>query len=208
MPPTWCKICGITRAQDVATAQNAGADALGFNCYPGSPRYLSATAVGELAAVTEVTRVALFVDPAEGEVEQVLRAADIDLLQFHGQESEAFCRSFGRPYMKVLRMREGVNFAAWAESYASAWALLLDTYVSGQPGGTGIEFDRQLWPRESTQRLVLAGGLTPENVAGAIEALHPYGVDVSGGVEGPVKGQKDAHKIDKFVQEVRRVGRE
>jgi phosphoribosylanthranilate isomerase len=189
-------------------AQKAGADALGFNCYPGSPRYVSAAQAGELAAVTEVTRVALFVDPSEGEVEQVLRAADIDLLQFHGQESEAFCRGFGKPYMKVLRMRERVNFAAWAESYASAWALLLDAYVPGQPGGTGVQIDPQLWPRESTRRLVLAGGLTPDNVAGAIEALDPYGVDVAGGVEGSVKGHKDAQKTVKFVKEVRRVGRD
>jgi len=160
-----------------------------------------------MAAELETTRVALFVDASEAEVAAVLRVAEIDLLQFHGEEPEAFCSSFGLPYMKVLRMHEDVNFAAWAESYESAWALMLDTYVAGRPGGTGQRFDWQMWPRQAGQRLVVAGGLTPDNVAAAIRELEPFGVDVAGGVEGPVKGEKDHAKVVEFIQEVRRVGR-
>ena len=188
-------------------AQQAGADAVGFNCYPASPRFADARRIGEMAATLEITRVALFVDASADEVDNVLQSADIDLLQFHGQESEAFCSGFGLPYMKVLRMRPDVDFARWAQHYESAWALMLDAYVAGQPGGTGQRFDWQLWPRESDQRLIVAGGLSPDNVAEAVSTLKPFGVDVAGGVEGPVKGEKDHNKVAKFIQEVRGVRR-
>lgn len=188
-------------------AQQAGADAVGFNCYPDSPRFVAPGDIGAMAAGLDLTRVALFVDASAQAVSAVLQAADIDLLQFHGRESEAFCSSFGLPYMKVLRVQEAVNFAAWAESYASAWALMLDAYVPGLPGGTGQRFDWQLWPQDSTQRLIVAGGLTPANVAAAVTTLEPFGVDVAGGVEGTVKGEKDHTKVVEFIQEVRRVGR-
>ncbi len=203
MPSIWCKICGITSLDDAIAAQQAGADALGFNCFPASPRFVAADQIGAMAAEVSVTRVALFVDPSEAQVAAVLEAADIDLLQFHGEEPEAFCNRFGLPYMKVLRMRENANFAAWAESYASAWALMLDTYVTGQPGGTGQRFDWRLWPHQTGQRLVVAGGLSAANVADAVTTLDPFGVDVAGGVEGSVKGVKDHQKVVQFIQEVR-----
>ena len=203
---TWCKICGITTLADAHAAQVAGADALGFNCYKSSPRYVAAAQIGVLTRAVEVTRVALFVDPSRAEVEQVLNVGEIDLLQFHGDEEASFCASFGVPYMKVLRMREGIDVEDFAKKFVDAWALLLDTYVCGQPGGTGQQFDWQRWPELGGQKLVLAGGLTPSNVAPGIVQLQPFGVDVCGGVEGREKGLKDQQKIVEFIQEVRRAG--
>lgn len=205
MQSTWCKICGVTRAADVLQVEAAGADAIGFNCYPKSPRFLNIGALTDcVVEVKRAIKVALFVDPTRGQVEQVLSAVDFDLLQFHGDESAPFCESFGVPYMKALRMQASVDFTAWAHTYESAWALLIDAYVPGQPGGTGVKFDWHLWPKNASQRLVLAGGLTPDNVAEAVSALNPFGVDVSGGVEGAVKGHKILKKVDHFIQEVRR----
>lgn len=207
----WCKICGITTVADAQAAQTAGADALGFNCYRPSRRFVPAETIGALTAAVEVTRVALFVDPSRAEVEEVLGVSEIDLLQFQGEEQPSFCASFGLPYMKAVRMREGVDVNGFAQKFGTAWALLLDTYVAGQPGGTGQPFDWQQWPDASARenmgpKLILAGGLTSSSVAAAIVALKPFGVDVAGGVEGVQKGLKDHQKMVKFVQEVRRAG--
>ena len=128
----------------------------------------------------------------------------LDLLQFHGAESGEFCRSFDVPYVKVLRVRAQLDMAALEETYGDACCLLLDAYVPGRPGGTGERFDWSLWPRRSSLPLVLAGGLTPHNVAEAIATLEPWGVDVSGGVEGARKGEKDPARVREFVAEVKR----
>lgn len=199
---TWCKICGITSVDDTVACAALGVDAVGFNCYEQSSRYVELAQLVDLAASIDVTRVALFVDADRANVEAVLAAAQIDLLQFHGGESPDFCASFGLPYIKVLRMQSGTDVPAMAIAYASAWALLLDTFVPGRPGGTGQQFDWSLWPKDCKSRLILAGGLDPENVAGAVAQLSPFGVDVCGGVEGRQKGQKDLHKVSQFIKEV------
>ena len=204
---TWCKICGITTLADAEAAQAAGADALGFNCFADSPRFVDLDVLAELSRGVRITRVGLFVNAGISAVEAVLARTELDLLQFQGDEDEQFCSGFGLPYMKGVRMRADVDVRAYAEQFSSAWALLLDAYVDGAPGGTGMQFDWQLWPQDLDCRLVLAGGLNPANVADAITQLQPFGVDVCGGVEGPVKGQKDHHKITAFLQEVRRVRR-
>ena len=187
--------------------QEAGADALGFNCYPPSPRFIDVQDMAAISAQTELTKVALFVDPEAGAVNKVLELANIDVLQFQGDESAEFCESFGRPYIKAVRMHDAVDLDAVAQTYKSAWALQLDAYVPGLPGGTGATFDWRRWPKNSAARWVLAGGLTPDNVGPAIEQLSPFGVDVCGGVEGAQKGFKDHHKGAAFIQEVRRVRR-
>lgn len=206
MSATWSKICGITRLQDGLDAQAAGASAVGFNCYPGSSRYAAPALVAEISAALQLTRVALFVNAPATAIEAVLNIAEIDLLQFHGDEPAAFCESFGLPYVKALRMQQGSDFPAFAQEHLGAWALLLDAYVPGQPGGTGQSFDWQDWPRDTSRRLILAGGLRPDNVAAAVAALRPFGVDVAGGVEDTTPGCKDLVKMRTFVQEVRRGG--
>jgi len=125
----------------------------------------------------------------------------IDLLQFHGTECAEYCAGHGRPYIKAVRVREGMDLVAERQRYAGASALLLDAYQPGVPGGTGQAFDWALIPSEVGHEIVLAGGLTPDNVGEAVRRVRPYAVDVSGGVERE-KGRKDAGKIEAFMRGV------
>lgn len=199
------KICGITRDADAEAVVAAGADALGLNFVAASPRCVTIERAAAIAgrSAGAIVRVGLFVDPAPEDVQRVLDAVDLDLLQFHGSEPGSLCRRFGLPYMKALRVREALDMSAIEAQYADACCLLLDAYVAGQAGGTGRCFDWDLWPATASLPLVLAGGLTPENVGPAVRRLKPWGVDVAGGVEGARKGEKDAARIARFVAEVR-----
>ncbi|MFN7087148.1 MAG: phosphoribosylanthranilate isomerase [Burkholderiales bacterium] len=201
---TAVKICGITRLEDALTAARCGAHALGFVFYRGSPRYVSARKAGEIirALPPFVTAVGLFVDAAAAEVREVLLEAPLNLLQFHGAEPPEFCRSFGLPYMKAVRVRAGVDLLQYASDYHDAKALLLDAFVEGVPGGTGATFDWGLIPRNLPLPIVLSGGLDAGNVAEAIRKVRPWAVDVSSGVEAG-KGIKDAAKIAAFMSGVR-----
>jgi phosphoribosylanthranilate isomerase len=201
---TRVKICGITREDDAQVAVDCGVDALGFVFYDPSPR---AVDVGRAAAIVSglpafVTTVGLFVDATADRIAEVVQAVGVDLLQFHGSESAAFCASHGRPWMRALRMRPGIDLDAESERFAAARGLLLDAYRPGIPGGTGERFDWERIPPRLAPRIVLAGGLTPDNVRAAVRRVRPFAVDVSGGVE-QAKGLKDADKIRRFIDEVR-----
>lgn len=204
MPVVRCKICGITRVEDALAAVEAGADAIGLVFYAKSPRAVTVPqAQAILAALPPfVTTVGLFVDSERSELNAILDVLPLDLLQFHGDESPAACEGFGRPYIKALRVRPGDDIAARIGLYGSAAGVLLDTFVPGVPGGTGEAFDWSLVPQDLSVPIILAGGLTPENVRAAIEQVRPYAVDVSGGVEAS-KGLKDSNKIHAFVHAVR-----
>lgn len=198
---TRVKICGITRPEDGVEAARLGADAIGLVFYPKSPR---AVTLAQAKAVVEalppfVTTVALFVDPDPAEVELVLGAVAPDLLQFHGSESPEFCSEFGHPWIKAIAMRDGTDPAAEMARYRQGRGVLLDTYLPGVPGGTGERFNWDLIPAQLADQIILAGGLTPENVAEAIKQVHPYAVDVSGGVEAG-KGIKDAARVAAFIK--------
>lgn len=201
---TRVKICGITRLEDALVAAQAGADALGFVFYPPSPRAVDAATAGKIVSALPafVTTTGLFVNATADEVNAVLEQVPLDLLQFHGDESAEFCASFRRPYIKALRMQPGVDIAALAAGYAGARGILLDAYVAGVPGGTGQVFDWDTIPRDLAKALILAGGLDVDNVRLAIEQVHPWAVDVSGGVEAG-KGIKDAEKVRAFMHAVR-----
>jgi len=203
---TRIKICGITRAEDANAVVNAGADAIGLVFYPPSPRAVSieqaAAAVADVPAFITVT--ALFVNPTVEEVQSVIDSVRIDLIQFHGDEDDDFCRQFNRPYIKALRVRQASDVVASCMRFPGALAILLDSYKPGVPGGTGETFDWSLVPETPPKPIVLAGGLEPSNVASAIEQIHPFAVDISGGVEA-AKGIKDHGKIIEFVNEVYRV---
>jgi phosphoribosylanthranilate isomerase len=203
---TRVKICGITRVEDALAAAQAGADAIGLVFYEGSPRQVTVDQAAQIVAALPpcVTVVGLFVNAPRAEVEAVLSAVPIDLLQFHGEETPAACRGYGRRYMKAVRMREGVDLAVEAGRYADAAALLLDAYVPDRHGGTGTRFDWTRVPTALDKPVILAGGLTPDNVAQAIRQTRPYAVDVSGGVEA-AKGIKDAIKMRAFVRNVNSV---
>jgi phosphoribosylanthranilate isomerase len=201
---TAVKICGITRPEDALAAARAGAHAIGLVFYARSPRHVMPARAAEIIRVVPpfVTTVGLFVNAAAEEVRAALAEAPLALLQFHGEETPEFCRQFKRPYIKAVRMKAGVNLLQYAQDYHDAKALLLDNYVEGLHGGSGVAFDWSLIPRGLPLPVILSGGLTPENVTEAVRRVRPSAVDVSSGVES-AKGIKDAQKIAAFIKGVR-----
>ncbi|MYF30890.1 MAG: phosphoribosylanthranilate isomerase [Gammaproteobacteria bacterium] len=202
---TRVKICGVTTPTDARAAADAGADAVGINFHPPSPRSVGPLMAAEIATALPpfVAVVGVFVDPDADRVRRILDRVRLDGLQFSGDESAEFCRAFGLPYIKVAGMASDFDFAAFEARYPDAQAFLLDTHDDDLAGGTGRPFDWSIWP-DSDRRLILAGGLDPDNVAAAIAATHPYAVDVASGVEGDVKGRKDAALVRRFVEEAGR----
>lgn len=211
MPYTRIKICGITSVEDALTAVKAGADAIGLVFYPKSPRYVTIEQASAISRAVGpfVTTVGLFVDAGADEIYRVLRQVPLHILQFHGNETAAFCSSFSRPFIKALRMSEDMNPVAQTEPFIIAGALgvLLDSYHSELPGGTGEVFSWDRIPIRQPLPLILAGGLNPDNVAVAIRQIHPYAVDVSSGVES-TPGRKDSVRIRAFVEAVRDADRQ
>ena len=197
------KVCGVTTPADASLAADAGVDAIGINFYAGSPRAVSLDQSVAIRGVLppNVAVVGVFVDPSEATVREALAAARLDILQFHGSEPPAFCRQFDTPYVKAVGVGPGFDFNTWQRGYADARALMLDGRHGGRSGGTGVAFDWTLWPR-SDRLLVLAGGLTPDNVAAAIRRTRPFAVDVASGVEGATKGRKDPARLRGFLAAV------
>jgi phosphoribosylanthranilate isomerase len=205
---TRIKICGITRHEDARAAVEQGADALGFILWKKSARYVAPAQMGEIAREIPsfVSTVAVFVNPSQQEVEAVIDAWPAATLQFHGEETPEFCARFGRPWMKTVRARAGLDLLEYLEPYRDASGWLIDAFHDQLYGGTGSRFDWGLVPKILARAMILSGGLTAENVCEAIEHLHPYAVDVSTGVERE-KGIKDPDKISAFTAAVRRADR-
>ncbi|MEQ1583022.1 MAG: phosphoribosylanthranilate isomerase [Candidatus Nitrotoga sp.] len=204
---TRIKICGITRVEDVLAAAHSGADALGLVFYDRSPRYVTLEQAARLAAAIPpfVTLVGLFVNPSAEAVQEILRQVPLDVLQFHGEEEPKFCAQFNRPYLKAVRVKYGVDLVQCAARYKDAQGLLLDAFIEGTHGGTGVSFDWTLIPHNLPLPVVLSGGLHVNNVADAIKQVRPWAVDVSSGVEA-AKGIKDVAKIATFINEVKKIG--
>lgn len=204
---TRVKICGVTRRQDALAAIAAGADALGLVFYPPSPRVVDAATAAALCQQLPplVDKVGLFVNASQQDVEQVLKQVPLSLLQFHGDETPAFCEQFGVAYIKAVRLAASgearERALAAIQAHRAAAGFLIDSYQSGTPGGTGKTFDWGTIPAGIEQPIILAGGLNPDNVAAAIAAVNPYGVDVSSGVEA-APGIKDFGQITQFMQAV------
>jgi phosphoribosylanthranilate isomerase len=201
---TAVKICGITRIEDAFASIRAGAHAIGFVFYQPSPRYIAPAAAGAIlrALPPFITTVGLFVDAPADEVRAALAQAPVQLLQFHGAETPEYCRQFARPYMKAVRMSPEVDLLQYARDYHDAKALLLDAYVEGLHGGSGVAFDWGRVPERLPLPVIVSGGLTVENVADAVRRVRPSAVDVSSGVES-AKGIKDAARIAAFIAGVR-----
>jgi len=204
MSRTRVKICGITREQDAVTVVRAGADALGLVFYPQSPRHVSVEqARGIAAAVTPfVTITGLFVNAQADLVREVLAQVPLGLLQFHGQETNEQCNRFGLPFIKSIPMQAETDLSSLLSDYPDAAGFLLDAWQPEIHGGGGVAFDWRQIPDDIRVPIILAGGLTPRNVAGAIRLVNPYAVDVSTGVELD-KGIKSSEKIEAFMREVR-----
>jgi phosphoribosylanthranilate isomerase len=204
---TRVKICGITRPDDAAIAVAAGADAIGLVFYEPSPRHVTAALACDITRQVApfVSIVGLFVDAAPATVQAIIDQVPLNLLQFHGQESNAECRQFGMPYIKSVAMREDTDLQAVARAYPDAAGLLLDAWQPQTHGGGGVAFDWHYIRGHVPVPLILAGGLCADNVATAIRQVRPYAVDVSSGVESG-KGIKSAHKIDDFMKGVSHSG--
>ncbi len=213
MHKTRIKICGIRNVEDALIAADAGADAIGLIFYPPSPR---ATTLEQAIAVRDalppfIATVAVFVNPERARVVEICNALNPSLVQFHGDESHAYCASFDRPYIKAIRVGASMkadDLLQLQNTFSNAKALLLDTLSVGQYGGSGESFDWELIPASMRERIVLSGGLTPANVSNAVRKIRPWAVDVSSGIEmgegaNLKKGIKDPEKIVAFISAVR-----
>lgn len=198
------KICGITRIEDALAAAEAGPMPSASSSMPKSPRAVDVRQARAIIAELPpfVTTVGLFVNASRCELNEILEVVPLDLLQFHGDETPQDCEGYHRPWIKALRVRPGDDLEAACRLYAGARGILLDTYVPGVPGGTGEAFDWSLVPARLSKPIILAGGLSADNVGQAIAQVRPYAVDVSGGVE-QAKGIKDAAKIEAFMRAVK-----
>lgn len=207
MHRTRIKICGITRVEDALAAASLGADAIGLVFYPPSPRAVSLTFATAIAHALPpfVSIVALFVNATRDSVQSVIDNLRPTLLQFHGDEDAAYCNQFAMPYLKAIRVGAGMSGAdllKYESEFPSARALLLDTLAAGLYGGSGQTFDWQLVPAEMRARIVLSGGLHPENAGDAVRQIRPWAVDVSSGIEVE-KGIKDPRKMAQFIEAVK-----
>lgn len=194
------KICGITNLDDAIAASDAGADALGFVFYKASPRYIDPIKAGEIIKRLPpfVKSVGVFVDEDESEVRRIIDLTGIDLLQLHGDELPEFCDLFGRPVVKAVRIKDKDSISILAEYNVSAF--LLDSHSETAYGGTGKGFDLDIAIEAKRYgRVILSGGLTPDNIRGAVEKVRPYAVDVSSGVEAS-RGKKDHEKMRLFIK--------
>ena len=195
------KICGITSVRDALAAVEAGADAIGLVFYSKSARYVSPEDAAAIVAAVGpfVTSVGLFVNAKASAVSDILRLSKVQLIQFHGDESDDFCCQFNRPYIKALRMSPDLDPVKAMAAYPQASGYLFDAWAAGQYGGTGTTFDWQRIANISGQHLILAGGLNPDNIEAAVNTVQPYGVDVSGGVEQS-PGIKDHQLLKDFIE--------
>ena len=204
---TRIKFCGFTRVGDVRLASELGVDGIGLVFAPGSPRRVHVAEARSMrnAMAPFVDAVALFRDNTTEEVREVVRQLRPTLLQFHGDEDDAFCRGFGLPYMKAIPMAGGdpENARSLQTRYPNAGAFLFDGHAPGGAGGTGRTFDWSRIPTGLHKPVMVGGGLTAENVFDVVQATLPWGVDVSSGIES-APGIKDGDRMRRFVEEVRR----
>lgn len=195
------KICGITSPEQALMVQGAGADLLGLVIYPKSSRYVNLQRAAEIRQVIGPTAqcVVLLVNADEALVREIIAQVKPDLLQFHGDESPEFCQQFNFPFIRAIRMREGLDLDAEVGAYRAEGGFLFDAWSEDQYGGTGHTFDWSRLPTSRDYPLILAGGLKPDNVAAAVQLVKPNMVDVSGGVESS-PGIKDPDKVAAFVR--------
>lgn len=201
---TRIKICGLTQVSDAVAAANLGVDAIGLVFYPPSPRHVSIEQAVKIvnALPAFVTVVALFVDEQEARISEVLNQVSIDCIQFHGDESVESCRIYNKPYVKAIKMKQGLDVIALAKQYNDASALLLDADHPRIKGGSGSKFNWCLVPENCSLPIILAGGLSVDNVKQAIKSVKPYALDVSSGVES-ARGIKDIAKMTAFIQQIK-----
>ena len=199
------KICGITSPEQALMAQQSGADAIGLVIYEKSPRYVDIEQAANIRAVIgqSTLAIALLVNPSESLVKQVISEVKPDYIQFHGDETAEFCHQFNVPFIRAVRMRDGLDIEAEVATYKAEGGFLFDAWNDDLYGGTGHSFDWSRLPDSADYKLILAGGLNPSNVAQAVSITNPYMVDVSGGVEAS-PGVKDPVKVKAFIAQAKK----
>ena len=199
------KICGITSPEQALMAQQSGADAIGLVIYEKSPRYVDIEQAANIRAVIgqSTLAIALLVNPSESLVIQVISEVKPDYIQFHGDETAEFCHQFNVPFIRAVRMRDGLDIEAEVAAYKAEGGFLFDAWNDDLYGGTGHSFDWSRLPDSADYKLILAGGLNPSNVAQAVSITNPYMVDVSGGVEAS-PGVKDPVKVKAFITQAKK----
>ena len=203
---TKVKVCGFTKPDNAGEVALLGVNAIGIVFAEQSARFVSVDVASTIARSIPpfVSVVALFVDPSQRQVSEVISRVRPDLLQFHGAESSEFCNQFSVSYIKALRVTPELDLVQCCDEFGSARGILLDAFSPKGHGGTGESFDWRLIPKGGLSLpIVLAGGLSIENVGDAVGSVSPWGVDVSSGVEGPVKGEKNIRLVKDFIREVR-----
>ncbi|MFT5492163.1 MAG: phosphoribosylanthranilate isomerase [Limisphaerales bacterium] len=197
---TYIKICGITSRNGAAMAAASLADAIGLMFYEPSPRFVSLESAENIAAAIpeSIQKVGVFVNAEPDYVREAIDRCGLDVAQFHGDESPEYCAQFETKVWKAFRIRDKESLRALPPYETDAW--LLDSYVKGQPGGTGEKFnwDLAVAAKELGRPILLAGGLTAANVADAVRHVRPFGLDVSSGVES-APGRKDPDKVHDFI---------
>lgn len=207
MNKTRIKICGMTSIEDAQFAAYYGVDAIGVIFHEASPRNVQ---IDQARAILDnlppfVSRVGVFANADFAKIQRILDLLSLDILQFHGQEPADFCRIFNKPYIKTIHVgTHKISASLYETSFPDAIGFLFDTYLSDIPGGSGTAFDWQNLPHTMSKPVILAGGLTSENVQHAILQVRPFGVDVTSGVEIS-KGKKDRNKVKAFIDAVRNI---
>lgn len=199
MRRTRIKICGLTKPLDAVVAADLGADAIGLVFYEKSPRNVSLQQAEEILSALPafVSSVGLFLNPSVEYVEQVRASLSLDCLQFHGTENHDFITQFNMPYLKAIGMQDDISIVDSMAAYPDSLGYLLDSHASGEAGGSGVTFNWDNIPSELRSMMIVAGGITPHNVADCIARIRPYAVDVSSGVESS-PGIKDREKMEKL----------
>ena len=197
--PVKVKICGVRSIDDARAAARHGADFIGLNFHPPSPRHVDVETAAAIAdAVPGTPLVGVFVNATRAAVEDVARRVGLWGLQFHGDEPPAWCRTFDRPTIKALRGAPGDDLAALAAAFDTDY-ILVDSFVAGARGGTGVALDPTRARDLPADRLFVAGGLRADTVAGVVRLLRPFAVDVASGVE-QAPGIKDHEEIERFIR--------
>ncbi len=199
----WMKICGITRREDAAKAEEFGADAVGF-IFAESPRQVDINTAEKLCSNIKIPRVGVFVNEELKKIMRIRKRCNLDIIQLHGDESPEFCKSLGGTIIKAVRVKNERSIEQ-IQTYTNVWKILLDTYVPGQAGGTGKQIDNRFLAFMDLSNIILAGGITPDNIDIILQKYAPFGLDISSGIEDS-PGKKNIGKMEYVIKKVKKRG--
>jgi phosphoribosylanthranilate isomerase len=199
----WLKICGITRREDAVRAEECGADAVGF-IFAKSPRQIDLSIAEKLCSQIKILRVGVFVNEDLKKIIRIRKRSKLDIIQLHGNESPEFCKTLGGTIIKAVRVKNEQSIEQ-IQAYTNVWKILLDTYIPGQAGGTGKQIDSRFLINRDLSNIILAGGITPDNIDIILQKYAPFGLDISSGIEDS-PGEKNIGKMEYVIKKVKKRG--